>query len=362
MASEDLYRGDWIVALRKDGIRRPDDPDGPAFDRWVFEHPGAVIVLAVDEDERVACVRQYRHPARGTFLELPAGLRDADGEDPLDTAKRELLEEVELEAADWRQLFSLWPSAGITAERHVFFLARGLSAGDRGDFALEHEEAAMEMLWVPVDELVEAVLDGRVTEEPISRGRARLRRPASPGPSVKASVTDLLREHPVIDGHNDLLWALRHRHNYDFDAVDIGERQDGLVHTDLPRLREGGVGAQFWSVYVPSTMGAEAVGATLEQVDAAYRMIERYADRMALATTADEVEAAWAVGRVASLLGAEGGHQIDGSLAVLRMYHRLGVQVPDPDPQRQRGLGRLGHRRSGSWAGSTTSAAGWSRR
>ena len=168
MASEDLYRGDWIVALRKDSIRRPDDPDGPAFDRWVFEHPGAVIVLAVDDDERVACVRQYRHPARGTFLELPAGLRDADGEDPLDTAKRELLEEVELEAAEWRRLFSMWPSAGITAERHVFFLARGLSAGDRGDFALEHEEAAMEMLWVPVDDLVDAVLDGRVTEEPIA--------------------------------------------------------------------------------------------------------------------------------------------------------------------------------------------------
>ena len=168
VASEDLYRGDWIVALRKDGIRRPDHPDETPFDRWVFEHPGAVIVLAVDEDERVACVRQYRHPARGTFLELPAGLRDADGEDPLDTAKRELLEEVELVAADWRQLFSLWPSAGITAERHVFFLARGLSAGSRGDFALEHEEAAMEMLWVPVDDLVEAVLDGRVTEEPIA--------------------------------------------------------------------------------------------------------------------------------------------------------------------------------------------------
>ena len=326
MASEDLYRGDWIVALRKDGIRRPDDPDGAAFDRWVFEHPGAVIVLAVDEDERVACVRQYRHPARGTFLELPAGLRDADGEDPLDTAKRELLEEVELEAADWRQLFSLWPSAGITAERHVFFLARGLSAGDRGDFALEHEEAAMEML-VGAGRRPGRGGPRRAGHRGADRRRrARLRRPAPPGQTVKASVTDLLREHPVIDGHNDLLWALRHRHNYDFDAVDIGERQDGLVHTDLPRLREGGVGAQFWSVYVPSTMGPEAVGATLEQVDAAYRMIERYADRMALATTADEVEAAWALGRVASLLGAEGGHQIDGSLAVLRMYHRLGVR------------------------------------
>lgn len=171
VASEDLYRGEWIVALRKDTIRRPDDPagvDGEAFGRWVFEHPGAVIVLAVDDQERVACVRQYRHPAQGTLLELPAGLRDTDGEDPLDTAKRELLEEVELVAADWRQLFALWPSAGITAERHVFFLARGLSAGDRGDFALEHEEAAMEMSWVPVDELVESVLDGRVTEEPIA--------------------------------------------------------------------------------------------------------------------------------------------------------------------------------------------------
>ena len=171
VATEDLYRGQWIVALRRDTIRepsRPDGADGETFGRWVFEHPGAVIVLAVDDQERVACVRQYRHPAQGTFLELPAGLCDADGEDPLETAKRELLEEVELEASDWHQLFALWPSAGITAERHVFFLARGLTPGDRGDFALEHEEAAMEMLWVPVDDLVEAMLDGSVTEEPIA--------------------------------------------------------------------------------------------------------------------------------------------------------------------------------------------------
>ncbi len=166
--SEDLYRGDWIVALRKDSVRAPGDPPGKTFDRWVFEHPGAVIVLAVDDDERVACVRQYRHPASGTYLELPAGLRDADGEDPLATAQRELLEEVELVAAQWRELFALWPSAGITSERHVFFLARGLTPGDRGGFALEHEVAAMEMAWVPVDDLIEAVLDGRVTEEPIS--------------------------------------------------------------------------------------------------------------------------------------------------------------------------------------------------
>jgi 8-oxo-dGDP phosphatase len=172
VATEDLYRDDWIVALRKDTIhppgRAPGDPEGARFERWVFEHPGAVIVLAVDEEERVACVRQYRHPASGTYVELPAGLRDADGEEALETAKRELLEEVELEASEWRQLFALWPSPGITAERHVFFLARGLRPGDRGEFELEHEEAAMETLWVPVDDLVDAVLEGRVTQEPIS--------------------------------------------------------------------------------------------------------------------------------------------------------------------------------------------------
>src|SRR5215204_7609313 len=105
VASEDLYRAGWIVALRKDTIRVPDSADEKGFDRWVLEHPGAVIVLAVDDDERVACVRQYRHPAQGTYLELPAGLRDTDGEDPLETAKRELLEEAELEASHWRQLF-----------------------------------------------------------------------------------------------------------------------------------------------------------------------------------------------------------------------------------------------------------------
>jgi membrane dipeptidase len=164
---------------------------------------------------------------------------------------------------------------------------------------------------------------------------------------VTSSVPDVLREHPVVDGHNDLLWTLRKRCGYDFDAVDIGRRQDGVVHTDLPRLREGGVGAQFWSVYVPSTLdssrGPETVLVTLEQIDAAYRMVARYADRLALATTADEVESVWASGRVASLLGAEGGHQIDGSLAVLRTYHRLGVRYLT-----------LAHNENVPWADSAT--------
>jgi len=166
--SRDLYRGDWLMALRADRVRRPGDAAGASFDRWVFEHPGAVVVLAVDGQERVCCLRQYRHPAQGRFVELPAGLRDSDGEDPLATAQRELREEAELEAGDWRQLFDLYPSAGITDERQVCFLARDLRPVSRGDFALEHEEADMERLWVPVDDLVEAVLDGRVGESPIA--------------------------------------------------------------------------------------------------------------------------------------------------------------------------------------------------
>ena len=166
--SRDLYRGDWLMALRADRVRRPGDATGATFDRWVFEHPGAVVVLAVDGQERVCCLRQYRHPAQGRFVELPAGLRDSDGEDPLATAQRELREEAELEAGDWRQLFDLYPSAGITDERQVCFLARDLRPVSRGDFALEHEEADMERLWVPVDDLVEAVLDGRIRESPIA--------------------------------------------------------------------------------------------------------------------------------------------------------------------------------------------------
>ena len=138
-------------------------------------------------------------------------------------------------------------------------------------------------------------------------------------------VADLLRRHPVVDGHNDLLWALRDLVGYDLDRYDLGQRQT-RTHTDLPRLREGGVGAQFWSVFVPTQEGERAVTSTLEQIDAAYAMILRYDDQLALATTADEVEAAWAGGRIACLMGAEGGHQIAESLAVLRLYHRLGVR------------------------------------
>jgi ADP-ribose pyrophosphatase len=101
------------------------------------------------------------------FVVFPAGLRYDAGEDPLDTAKRELREEVELEARDWRHLLTVRPSAGITSEEHVIFLARGLGHADRGTFALRHEEADMESFWVPMGDLLDAVLAGRVSEGPI---------------------------------------------------------------------------------------------------------------------------------------------------------------------------------------------------
>ncbi|MET9020591.1 dipeptidase [Actinopolymorpha sp. NPDC004070] len=136
----------------------------------------------------------------------------------------------------------------------------------------------------------------------------------------------LLAAHPLVDGHNDLPIAMRHASAYDFDKVDIAVDQPSL-QTDIPRLRQGHVGAQFWSVYVPSRLqGDHAVSATLEQVDAVHAMVSRYADTFGLATTADEVEQVFASGRIASLMGMEGGHSIDCSLATLRAMHALGVR------------------------------------
>ena len=141
----------------------------------------------------------------------------------------------------------------------------------------------------------------------------------------------MLGRFPLIDGHNDLPWALRartRRNGGDLNQVvfDLDTPADGL-HTDLPRLAAGRVGAQFWSVYVPvSLAGDGAVAAVLEQIDLARRMIARYPGSFGLALTADDVEQVFASGRVASLLGAEGGHAIAGSLGVLRMLYALGVR------------------------------------
>ena len=165
--SEDLYRSGLPFALRADKVRHPESPDEEPFTRVVLEHPGAVVVLAVDDEERVLCLRQYRHPARHRMLELPAGLLDVEGEDPRGAAERELLEEAGLVAAEWTPLTTAYSSPGITDERICYFLARGLTAGDRGDFELVHEEADMETLWVPFADLLDACLDGRVQDAPV---------------------------------------------------------------------------------------------------------------------------------------------------------------------------------------------------
>jgi membrane dipeptidase len=131
----------------------------------------------------------------------------------------------------------------------------------------------------------------------------------------------------LIDGHNDYPWALReHDPARNLDKLDIRASQPSIM-TDIPRLKAGGVGAQFWSVYTPVEMqGQAAVTATLEQIDIVHRMVRKYPDTFELALTADDVERIHKSGRIASLIGMEGGHSIDNSLADLRMFYRLGAR------------------------------------
>ncbi len=132
---------------------------------------------------------------------------------------------------------------------------------------------------------------------------------------------------PLIDGHNDYPWALRGLDpGRDFATADITKTAPALM-TDIPRLRAGGVGGQFWSVYVPSTMPApEAVTATLEQIDVVHRLVKRWPETFELALTADDVERVFGKGRIASMIGMEGGHSIDSSLATLRLMYALGAR------------------------------------
>ena len=147
-----------------------------------------------------------------------------------------------------------------------------------------------------------------------------------PAPDPLTRVTELLARHPLIDGHNDLPWEARRLSGYDFDRLDLSTRLT-TTQTDLPRMRDGGVGAQFWSVWVPSTLpDGLAVIQTLEQIDAVHQMVGRYGEKLGFARTADELESTFASGRIASLIGAEGGHSIGCSLAALRMMYVLGVR------------------------------------
>jgi membrane dipeptidase len=142
-----------------------------------------------------------------------------------------------------------------------------------------------------------------------------------------ARARALHKEVPLIDGHNDYPWALRGLDpGRDLNSAEISKPVPKLM-TDIPRLRQGGVGGQFWSVYVPSTMqGKEAVRATLEQIDIVHRMVKRWPETFEMAYTAADIERAFKAGRIGSLIGMEGGHSIDSSLATLRMMHALGAR------------------------------------
>ena len=163
IASNDLHRDEWVVALRSDFLRPPSDHLGQhAFHRLVLEHPGSVVVLAINEEFRVLCLRQYRHAGQRKFVELPAGLCDVADEVVLETAKRELREEARLIAKSWTPLSTTWTSAGISTELVHVFVAEDLSPTESTSFVPADEEAEMDCLWVDFNELLEAVLVGRV--------------------------------------------------------------------------------------------------------------------------------------------------------------------------------------------------------
>ena len=168
--------------------------------------------------------------------------------------------------------------------------------------------------------------------------------PAQSASSLADRAAALHKSAPVIDGHNDYPWALREKSpGRDLNVLDIRQPQPSLM-TDIARLRAGGVGGQFWSVYVPATMqGKEAVRATLEQIDIVHRMVAKYPDALAPARTADDVERAFKAGKIASMIGMEGGHSIDSSLAALRMMHALGA-----------GYMTLTHSKNVPWADAAT--------
>lgn len=168
IASATTFAG-GVVSVRSDTVRSP--VDGAEFVRDVVVHPGAVAVVAVDDHEQVLVVRQYRHPVQLRPLELPAGLRDVEGEPAHRTAERELYEEGHIRAATWRVLVDLLPSPGMTDEAIRVFLARDITTVPTDErYSGHHEEADMGAAWVPMTELVDAILAGRVQNATLCAG------------------------------------------------------------------------------------------------------------------------------------------------------------------------------------------------
>jgi len=167
-----------------------------------------------------------------------------------------------------------------------------------------------------------------------------------PDSTTVEHALELVEEVPLVDGHNDLPWQIREKAGGDLDSLDIAEPQPAL-HTDLDRLRQGRVGAQFFAAYVPSELIAD--GATrfaLMQIDLIHRLVDRYPDTFVYATTVADIERAHDEGRIAALIGVEGGHAIEGSLDVLRALYDLGARYMT-----------LTHWKSTAWADAATDRA-----
>jgi ADP-ribose pyrophosphatase len=159
LASEEIYRG-RIISLRKDTVAMPG---GGQSVREVVHHPGAVGIVAIDDQDRVVMLRQYRHPVGDHLWELPAGLRDIDGEPPVETARRELAEEVQLAAERWSLLTTQYPTPGFCDELVLVYLAEGLTEVPLPEgFVVEHEELDMTVERVPLADAVQQVFDGTI--------------------------------------------------------------------------------------------------------------------------------------------------------------------------------------------------------
>jgi membrane dipeptidase len=160
-------------------------------------------------------------------------------------------------------------------------------------------------------------------------------------------VERVLAATPVIDGHNDLPWEIRDKYDHwrkpldlDSDTTQLADR----LQTDLPRMKKGGMGAQFWSVWIPNEMkGDEAIRVTLEEIDIVHRMVDRYPERLEMASTAADIRRIEKAGKIASLIGVEGGHQIGNSPAALRQFYALGARYMT-----------LSHSKNNDWADSAT--------
>ena len=184
---ETVYEG-RIISLYRERVAMPGGGDSV---RDIVRHPGAVAIVAVDDQDRVVLVRQYRHAFGEHLWELPAGIRDADGEPPADTARRELAEEAQLAAACWSLLATNYGSAGFSDEVVLIYLAEDLSDAQRPEgFVVEHEEADMTVERVPLAEAVQWVFDGRIRNSSAVVGVLAAAQARSGGVLLRPADTD----------------------------------------------------------------------------------------------------------------------------------------------------------------------------